>query len=101
MTAALGALVVLGIAAARAARLRFAKDGRAAGSFIVPGVAALIAGIWLAATGAGVVAIPALAGASAFIAAGSIFMPTRGSRFREFERRFWEHVLHYEQHAHR
>lgn len=100
MTASLGALVLVAVAAAAGARGRFAKDAKAATSFMLPGAAAVIAGAWLVLAGAGGVAIPVLATAGMFGAAGSIFMPTRAARFREFERRFWDHVLHHERHNH-
>jgi hypothetical protein len=87
---------VAAVCAAALLRRRFAKDWRASASFGVPAVVCLAVAAWLASGGATLAAIVAVVAAANCAAAAAVFVPTKSSRFRDFERRFWAHVAHRE-----
>ncbi len=92
-------VLVAGIGAAAYARPRAAKSIGAALSFALPGAAFAAAALFVLDGPREMIAVPLGAVAGLCFAAAAIFIPTSRSRFREFERRFWEHVLHHEGHA--
>ena len=94
----LGCLILLaaGALGAAVAHPHAAKSRAAVLGFAIPGASLLLAAAMLLALAGLELAAPVFSTGGLFLASAWVFAPSRHSRFREFERMFWDYVVHHE-----
>ena len=93
LAAACAGLVAVAVLLAHYARRHVTKNARVAWVFAAPGIVLATA----AAYGSAPATVGLAAAAAMFLLAAWAFVPTRRTRFAEFERRFWAHVARMQQ----
>jgi hypothetical protein len=98
LAAACAALVAVAVLLAHYARRHVTKNVRVAWVFATPGIVLATAAAYFAPTGSAPAPVGLAAAAAMFFLAAWAFVPTRRTRFAEFERRFWAHVARSQHH---